>query len=304
MEIQETACLSRWNFSGADGYFSYKHSGAGAIIRDEMDKQLWRVDVLKIAVFDSGIGGLTVLHQARKILPDEDYIFYADTTHVPYGEKSKEEVRDYVFEAVEFIAAQHVKALVIACNTATSIAIEDLRKKYTFPIIGIEPAVKPAVQVSKKKRKKVLVLATELTLKEAKFHHLVERIDKEDIVDSLALPGLVRLAEQFEFSEEQVIPYLEEAMAALDLTEYGTVVLGCTHFPLFKDSIGKMFPADTDIVDGSVGTSSHLKRKLDERKQIGGGSGRIVFYRSGIEVTDPELLTKYNYIFKRLDNLY
>ncbi|MFX3619310.1 MAG: glutamate racemase [Sporolactobacillus sp.] len=260
---------------------------------------------MKIAVFDSGIGGLTVLHQAIKLLPDEDYIFYADTAHVPYGEKSKEEVRSYVLEAAEFIAAQGVKALVVACNTATSIAIEDLREKYTFPVIGIEPAVKPAVQVSKKKRKKVLVLATELTLKEAKFHHLVEQIDKEDIVDSLPLPRLVRFAENFEFSAEKVIPYLKAAMAALDLSEYGTVVLGCTHFPLFKDSIEKIFPANTDIIDGSIGTSKNLKRKLDQHHQIGSsGGGRIVFYRSGVEVTDPTLLTKYNHIFKRLDNLY
>ncbi|CAM3119645.1 glutamate racemase [Sporolactobacillus spathodeae] len=259
---------------------------------------------MKIAFFDSGIGGLTVLHQARKILPDEDYLFYADTAHVPYGEKSKEEVRAFVLEAADFIASQSVKALVVACNTATSIAIEELRRTYAFPIIGIEPAVKPAVQVSTRKRRKVLVLATELTLKEAKFHHLVERIDHDEIVDSLPLPGLVRFAERFVFDPEQVIPYLKKAASGLNLSEYGTVVLGCTHFPLFKDSIRQIFPEDTDIIDGSIGTSNHLRHQLAERGEIGGGAGAITFYRSGIAVADPQLLSHYHDIFKRLDDLY
>lgn len=267
-------------------------------------KLVWSVNVLKIAFFDSGIGGLTVLHQARKILPDEDYLFYADTAHVPYGEKSKEEVRAFVLEAAAFIADQGVKALVVACNTATSIAIEELRERYTFPIIGIEPAVKPAVQVSQGKRKKVLVLATELTLKEAKFHHLVERIDHDEIVDSLPLPGLVRFAEQFIFDPQRVVPYLQQASKNYNLAEYGTVVLGCTHFPLFKDSIRQVFPAETALIDGAIGTSNHLCNQLSARHMTGGGTGQIAFYQSGQRVTDPNLLRHYQDIFKRLDNLY
>lgn len=150
---------------------------------------------MKIAVFDSGIGGMTVLHQIIKLLPNEDYIYYADTTHLPYGEKPKEILKKYIFQAVDFLINHDIKALVVACNTATSAAIEDLRMNYSFPIIGIEPAVKPAVLESETENKKVLVLATRLTLKEEKYHHLVDRIDKNDIVDGLPLPELITFSE-------------------------------------------------------------------------------------------------------------
>ena len=131
---------------------------------------------MRIAFFDSGIGGLTVLHQAKKLMPQEDYLYYADTDHVPYGSKTKEEIRRYVEEAVDFIAAQDVKALVVACNTATSVAIQSLRARYSFPILGMEPAVKPAVKnIAVSKR--VLVTATPVTLREQKLHDLLLQVD-------------------------------------------------------------------------------------------------------------------------------
>ncbi|WP_100488784.1 glutamate racemase [Sporolactobacillus pectinivorans] len=258
---------------------------------------------MKIAIFDSGIGGMTVLHQAMKLLPDEDYIFYADTAHVPYGEKPKENVKKYVLEAADFLAAQDLKALVVACNTATSVAIEDLRQKFSFPVLGIEPAVKPAVLESEKKRKKVLVLATRLTLKEEKFHHLVERIDKHDIVDGLPLPGLVTFAENFNFHEDQITSYLREQLKPFDLKEYGTVVLGCTHFPFFKDMIRKIFPESVNIIDGSIGTAKNLKRVLDGRHQVGGGTGAVSFYKSSVKVEDQVTLNQYQKLLERLDHL-
>lgn len=256
---------------------------------------------MKIGFFDSGIGGMTVLHQALKHLPNEDYIFYADTLHVPYGEKSKEEVREYIFQAADFIASQGVKALVIACNTATSIAVEDLRRKYDFPIIGIEPAVKPAIQSSEKKHKKVLVMATELTLKEEKFCNLVKKMDHQDVVESIPMPGLVRLAESFEFSEAIVESYLQETLAHLDLTQYGTVVLGCTHFPYFEKSIRNVFPDGTDVISGSIGTARNLKRILEAKGQLNDGTGQITFYQSGCQVEEKAVLRKYQDLFKRLD---
>ncbi|CRK85179.1 glutamate racemase [Neobacillus massiliamazoniensis] len=258
---------------------------------------------MKIGFFDSGIGGITVLHQALRFLPNEDYIFYADTLHVPYGEKPKEEVRQYIFNAVDFIANQGVKALVIACNTATSIAVEDLRKKYDFPILGIEPAVKPAVQNCEGKRKKVLVLATNLTLKEEKFHNLVKSIDHHDIVESLPLPGLVQFAENFEFSEERVVPYLRDQLSSFDLKQYGTVVLGCTHFPYFKNSLKKLFAEDVDIISGSIGTAKNLKRILETRNQINDGTGEITFFKSGYKVEDKDTLTNYKNLLAMLDDL-
>jgi len=256
---------------------------------------------VRIGFFDSGIGGLTVLHQALRFLPNEDYIFYADTLHVPYGEKPKEEVRQYIFDAVDFIANQGVKALVIACNTATSIAVDDLRKKYVFPILGIEPAVKPAVQNCEGRRKKVLVLATSLTLREEKFHNLVKRIDHHDIVDSLPLPGLVQFAENFEFNEERIVPYLEDQLSSFDLKQYGTIVLGCTHFPYFNNSLRKLFPEDVDIISGSTGTAKNLKRILEASNQINDGSGRIEFFKSGRKVEDEEALSRFKQLLAMLD---
>lgn len=114
---------------------------------------------MQIAFFDSGIGGLTVLHQARRKMPQENFLYYADTDHVPYGRKTKVEIRRYVQEAVDFIAQQDVKALVVACNTATSVAIQACGARYSFPIFGMEPAVKPAVNDTSC-TKRILVTAT------------------------------------------------------------------------------------------------------------------------------------------------
>lgn len=257
---------------------------------------------MRIGFFDSGIGGLTVLHEALKLLPNEDYIFYADTSHVPYGEKPKEEVRQYILQAADFIANQGVKALVVACNTATSIAINDLRQIYDFPIIGIEPAVKPAVQQCEGKRKKVLVFATSLTLKEEKFHKLVNMIDRYDLVDSLPLPGLVEFAENFIFDEETVVPYLKKELSSFDLEQYGTVVLGCTHFPYFEKSFRKVLPETVDIISGNMGTAKNLKRTLEAKNQINEGTGKISFFKSGKKVEDPQTLANYKKLFALLDS--
>ncbi|MEC2331820.1 MULTISPECIES: glutamate racemase [Bacillus subtilis group] len=256
---------------------------------------------MKIGFFDSGIGGMSVLYEAIKVLPYEDYIFYADTLNVPYGEKSKIEVREYIFNAVEFMASQNIKALVVACNTATSIAIEDLRRNFNFPIIGIEPAVKPAIKKCAKERKRVLVVATNLTLKEEKFHNLVKEIDHHDLVDCLALPGLVEFAENFDFSEAKIIKYLKNELSSFDLKQYGTIVLGCTHFPFFKNSFEKLFGIKADIISGSIGTAKHLKRILVEHNQLGIGSGSITFFNSGHKIEDQETLSKYKKLFEILN---
>ncbi|MGG1241707.1 glutamate racemase [Bacillus cabrialesii] len=256
---------------------------------------------MKIGFFDSGIGGMSVFYEAIKVLPYEDYIFYADTLNVTYGEKSKIEVREYIFNAVEFLAAQNIKALVIACNTATSIAVEDLRRHFDFPIIGIEPAVKPAIKKCAEERKRVLVVATHLTLKEEKFHHLVKEIDHHALVDCLALPGLVEFAENFDFSEDKVIKYLKNELSSFDLKQYGTIVLGCTHFPFFKNSFEKLFGINVDIISGSVGTAKQLKKILVDRNQLGKGSGSITFFNSGHKIEDLEIISKYKTLFKRLD---
>lgn len=246
---------------------------------------------MSIGVFDSGIGGLTVLKEAIKLLPNEDYLYYADTKHVPYGTKPRDEVRGYIFEAVDFFASQGVEALVVACNTATSIAINDLRQRYSFPIIGMEPAVKPAVLKADDGR--VLVLATPITVREKKLHDLVERLDSEDIVDLHALPGLVEFAEKFILDEDTVIRYLLDEFSRYDLRSYGAVVLGCTHFVFFREHFRMILPDGVDIVDGNAGTVNHLINVLKNRKSSYEGKGKVTFYCSGEKEIDDNRYRRY-----------
>jgi glutamate racemase len=256
---------------------------------------------MKIGFFDSGIGGVSVLYEALKILPGEDYIYYADTKNVPYGIKPKDIVRGYIIDAVDFIAAQGIKALVVACNTATSIAIEDLRKRYDFPVIGMEPAVKPAVEKAEGGRR-VLVTATPLTIREEKLKNLIQRIDGENIVDLLPLPGLVEFAEKLQFCEEIVMPYLSEELSRFNEENFGTIVMGCTHFSLFKDMFKKLFPK-ADVIDGNIGTVKNLKRMLDENNTLGGGNGLVEFYDSGVPVNEEKEKQKFEILLERLRSL-
>lgn len=262
-----------------------------------------------VGFFDSGIGGITVLHEALKFMPDVEFLYYADTLNVPYGSKTKVEVKKHVFDAVEFITQKQVKALVIACNTATSAAIDDLRKKYDIPIIGMEPAVKPAVENNGSKR--ILVTATPLTVKEDKLKNLISKLDNEHLVDLLPLPGLVVFAEKFEFRDEVVTPYLEEVFSKYEMDKYGTVVLGCTHYLFYAPLIRKLLPKNINIIDGNAGTVRNLIKTLDDMNikvedvnantNMKTRADKLTFYNSGIMVNDKEMLDKYNDLLKRLD---
>ncbi|HAX72006.1 MAG TPA: glutamate racemase [Firmicutes bacterium] len=258
---------------------------------------------MKIGFFDSGIGGLTVLYQALKQLPDHDYLYYADTVHAPYGPKPKSEVRGYVLAAVEFLIEAGAEIVVIACNTATSIAVNELREKYDIPIIGMEPAVKPAIERNEALNKRVLVTATPLTLVEEKLKNLIESLDNEGIVDLLPLPDLVRFAEKFDFTEETVVPYLQTSLKGLDIPEYSTVVLGCTHFPLFKQSFRAIFGENVDLIDGSIGTVNHLQCLIVTSEGSPKGSGHITFFRSGELVSNQEEIEDFRKILAKMDTL-
>jgi glutamate racemase len=252
---------------------------------------------MSIGFFDSGIGGLSVLREALTILPNEDYIYYGDTDNAPYGTKTKDEVKKLTFNAVKFLVERKIKALVIACNTATSAAVHELRQKHHLPIIGMEPAVKPAVEKNSDYGKRVLALATQLTLREEKFQNLVSKFDTEHILDMLPAPKLVEYAEKFIFSGPEVENYLKEVMPK-NIHHYSVLVLGCTHFPLFKETLKKVIPAGIEIIDGNRGTVNHLydvlkaNNLLDPKKE----RGHITFYKSGVQITDPVLLEKYNKI--------
>jgi glutamate racemase len=246
---------------------------------------------MRIGFFDSGIGGLSVLYEALRQLPREDYLYYADDANVPYGNKSREDIRCCVIEAVDFLAGMDIAALVVACNTATSAAIQDIRRKYRFPIIGMEPAVKPAVKSVDGKR--VLVFATPLTLRESKFMVLLNQVDIHNTVDYLPLQELVTFAESCQFDRTVILTYLKERLKDYDLNRYGAVVLGCTHFPFFKNHIREFFPKGTVIVDGNRGTICNLKNTLTSMGRIHEGSGQVTYYRSGKRVVDDFTMERY-----------
>ena len=255
---------------------------------------------MKIGFFDSGIGGLTVLSEALKRLPHHDYLYYADTLHAPYGPKPKEEVRGYIFEAIEFLVRKGADIIVIACNTATSIAVNDLREKYQIPSIGMEPAVKPAIEWVQESGKRVLVTATPLTLKEEKLHHLIERLDQSHVTDLLPLPDLVRFAESFDFSPETVVPYLKKQLVDYQISDYGAIVLGCTHFPLFASSFKEVFEPGIELIDGSVGTVTHLANIIDTMKGETSKTSTVTFYQSGREITEANEIKGFNRILNQI----
>jgi glutamate racemase len=243
-----------------------------------------------IGFFDSGIGGLTVLAESLRRLPAENYLFMADTLHVPYGTKSKEDVRSYILESVEMMMKEGIDALVVACNTATSIAIQELRSMYSLPIIGMEPAVKPAVEMNHATGKRVLVFATPLTLQQPKYYALVSRVDEEGIVDSLPLPELVKYCESLQFDRRILGEYFRAKLADYHLNDYGIVVLGCTHYPYYKDILREILPPHIQIVDGNAGTVRRLAALLSRYGiPVGKGSGDVRFMCSG---GDPAYLDK------------
>lgn len=248
------------------------------------------MDNRPIGVFDSGIGGLSVLAQIVKLLPREEYVYYADMEHVPYGLKTNEQIKEYVKKAVDFLASRNVKVIVIACNTATSIAIEDLRKDYKIPIIGIEPAAKPAVE--NRHSKKVLLMATPVTVREEKLKKLLKKIDTEHSVDLIAMPGLVQFAEKQDFTSKEVENYIKEELKGYNLSEYSELVLGCTHFPFFKEMLLKLFPKEVQIIDGSIGVANRLKSVLQKKEGIGNNQLKITYYYSGKKVEDCNELNK------------
>ena len=216
---------------------------------------------MKIGLIDSGIGGLSVLHEASHQLPGQEYLFFADVLHVPYGEKTPEQIVGYMIENAQFLIEKGAQALVVACNTATSVAIKELRSRFDIPILGMEPAVKPAVEETEKKR--IMVIATPVTIREDKLKSLLHRVDEEHRVDLLAMPRLVEFAEREQFDGPEVEAYIKEQFGTFDKSDYCALVLGCTHFNYFKPAFRDYFGENTLLIDGNHGTVRHLADVLD-----------------------------------------
>lgn len=215
-----------------------------------------------IGFFDSGVGGISVLKKAMELLPHEDFIYFGDSANAPYGDKDLETIKDLSFKAVDFLLSFGCKSIVVACNTATSAAILDIREKYShIPVIGIEPALKVAIDHTTDG--KILVLATNRTLLEEKFKKLSDQFSQSRNIVSLPLPGLVEIIENGDDYQEKSYAYLEEAFKDVD-KDLSAVVLGCTHYPFIKPSLRKIFSEEMLIVDGSEGTARRLKEVITE----------------------------------------
>ena len=257
---------------------------------------------MKIAFFDSGIGGLSVLHHAMKILPSEEFIFYADEDNVPYGTKTREQVLGYVDAAFQFLTAQNVGAIVVACNTATSVAVRAMREKYSLPIIGMEPAIKVALDLYP--QKKVFVAATEITVRGEKIYNLIDRLNAKNFVELRALQKLVDFAERQEFNSVDVENYLREEFAPYDFKNFSSVVLGCTHFNYFKDTMKKILPAQIKFLDGNAGTLNQLVRLANLQIGEGKKNPSVEYFYSGRRVTSSYELARLENYLQRLDKMF
>lgn len=234
-----------------------------------------------IGFFDSGVGGISVLKEAIKLLPKEEYIYFGDSKNAPYGTKSKDEVKELTFRAVEFLINRNAKAIVIACNTATSAAIEDLRLKYnSIPIIGIEPALKPAVEYNEGGN--IVIMATPMTLAEEKFKRLLGKYGDTATINPLPCSGLVEFIERGIISGEELNSYLREKLNVYKDIKISTIVLGCTHYPFIKEELKKIVGEKISIIDGSEGTVKQLKRQLSENDLLNDKEkrGSIKIYNS------------------------
>ena len=259
---------------------------------------------MKIGIFDSGIGGLSVLHEAYHMLPDQEFIFYADTEHVPYGLRTPEEITGYSTEITQFLLEQGAEAIVVACNTATSVAIRELRSRYDIPILGMEPAVKPAVEGTERKR--IMVIATPVTIREDKLKDLLHRVDEHHRVDLLAMPRLVEFAEREEFDSDEVHRYIAEQFSSFDRSRYCALVLGCTHFNYFKPAYREYFGDETLLVDGNGGTVRHLAEVLGLKTNTNHNmlwSDSAKYFFSGREVTDDKTRDHLHRLHLRLEKV-
>ncbi|MCR4600179.1 MAG: glutamate racemase [Clostridia bacterium] len=214
-----------------------------------------------VGVFDSGLGGISVLKKLQTVLPNESFIYFGDSQNAPYGEKDDDEIFELSSNVFENLIDMGVKAVVIACNTATSVAAKRLRLKYKdMPILGMEPAVKPAS--IEHKDGTVVVMATNATLRRRKFHELMSQFDDMADIIPMPCPDIVEYVEKGETDSPELMDYLRSQFATLGDRKIDAIVLGCTHFPFVADRIREAAGGEVALYDGSDGTARELKRRL------------------------------------------
>ena len=225
-----------------------------------------------IAVFDSGVGGLSVLRELVKRMPRENYLYFGDSANAPYGNRTTEQVKELTMQAAQELAGRGIKALVVACNTATAAAIGDLRKAYPeLIVVGIEPALKLAADRFPGGR--VGIMATQVTLREEKLAHQMERFPQTR-VERIPAPGLVELIEQGQTDTPEVEVLLQSVLAPY-VGKLDALVLGCTHYPFVKDTIARIMGPETVLLDGGEGTAKQTQRCLEAADLLNDGPGSV-----------------------------
>lgn len=245
-----------------------------------------------VGVFDSGVGGLSVLAEIERLLPAESLLYVADAGHIPYGEKSPEFIRERCILVAEFFRAQGAKALVVACNTATVAAVADLRQRYpAWPIVGMEPAVKPAAAATRSGV--VGVLATTGTLQSAKFAALLDRFASDVRVVTQPCPGLVELIETGDLHSDTLRELLSGYVAPLLAAGCDTIILGCTHYPFLKPMLATLLPPEVVLIDTGAAVARQLQRLLTQNELLASGpAGQVQFWTSACPKSLRNILPK------------
>lgn len=250
-----------------------------------MDEQINSRALAPVGVFDSGVGGLTVAREIMRQLPNEKIVYFGDTARVPYGSKSKETILKYSRQIIRFLKTKGVKAIVVACNTASALALEEIRDEIDMPIIGV---VKPGAKVAVEKtvNKRVGVIATEATISSGLYTDYIKAQDADVTVYSKACPLFVPLVEEGwlkdSVTEEVARRYLEE----LKEQNIDTLVLGCTHYPLLRNMIGKLMGDEVTLVNPAYETAVSLGELLEEKGLAAGNENRYASEMYDFYVSD------------------
>ncbi|WP_412480865.1 glutamate racemase [Azonexus sp. IMCC34839] len=232
-----------------------------------------------VAVFDSGLGGLTVLRALRARLPHEDYFYFADTRFLPYGDKPEVFLRERGVAIAQALAQRGAKALVVACNTATAAAAEAIRAATPIPIVALEPGVKPAAGLTQSGV--IGVLATTRTLHSERFQRLIGNHANHVRVVAQPCSGLADAIESEGPTSSRVEALLDTFVAPLAAAGADVVVLGCTHYPWVREGIARRMPAGTVLLDTGEAVARQLERLLAAGNLLGGGHGRLAVHTSG-----------------------
>lgn len=225
------------------------------------------MDDRPIGVFDSGIGGLTVLNEIMEQLPGEDIIYFGDTARIPYGTRSKETVIKYSFQCIKFLMSKNIKAIVIACNTASAIALKEASKHFDIPIIGvIEPGANAAVLTSK--NRKIGVIGTTGTINSESYQNTIRKVDKNTEVIGIACPLFVQIVE--EGWEDTDVAMLTSEKYLMELKEHNidTLVLGCTHYPILRYTLAKTMGKGVNLVNPAYETAKATKEMLKDKNLL------------------------------------